>query len=70
MEHKIGERFTYIGRERKPIKLQAKKAPRSDGRCAKCYFDNSFLSCIGYECDASKRSDHKNIIYKEIKEDK
>lgn len=68
MEHAIGECITYIGRERKPIKLRANKAPRIDCRCAACYFENSFLSCIGYECEASKRTDNKNIIYKEVKE--
>ena len=36
--------------------------------CAGCAFD-VYFNCQGLACIDDKRTDHKNIIYKEIKED-
>ena len=61
-EYKVGEVFQF-GK----IKLKCVEAP-SD--CTGCFL-LSFaycISCIG-ECNWNKRSDHKNVIFIELKEE-
>lgn len=41
-------------------------------RCADCYFNTNAAfyedGCMEIPCDACSRSDHKNVIFKEVKE--
>lgn len=66
MEHKIGEIVTLPdGRKAKVVNNRK----RQD--CNGCVFITQFC-CLNYEdvfCDEFNRTDHKNIIYKEVKED-
>lgn len=55
MEHAIGTRITLEVVEAKELS------------CRGCYFEEGGW-CAG-ECWQGNRSDHKNIIYKEIKEE-
>lgn len=67
MEHKIGEIVTLS---------DGRKAEVAEGHCRYCTFNKGWtITCIiwrvkGFigECFAEYRSDKKNIIYKEIKE--
>lgn len=64
MEHKIGEIITLS---------DGKKAEVVEGLCENCVYHKigyEFYCDIPrqYECMANYRTDHKNIIYKEIKE--
>lgn len=60
MEHKIGEIVTLPdGRKAEVVEDNGKY------RCHRCYFCRS---CYGRTCYHKERTDHKNIIYKEIKE--
>lgn len=56
-ELKVGERVN--------ITLEIVESNSCDG----CFFDN-FGGCIrgSFECIAGRRSDYKNVIFKEIKE--
>lgn len=36
--------------------------------CDNCFFDNFGGSKGSFECVAGRRSDHKNVIFKEVKE--
>lgn len=58
MEHKIGTRIT--------LEVEEIGFPS----CVGCFFKSRF-DCIAYgvKCLKYERTDHKNIIYKEIKED-
>ena len=60
-ELKVGERVT--------ITLEAVKAVKG---CYGCFFDGRNGRCVaislGMECIPKYRSDHKNVIFKEIKE--
>lgn len=57
MEHKIGTRITL-------------EVVESSKRCEGCFFDtiNGCAETHGWYCLCRNRTDHKNIIYKEIKE--
>lgn len=62
MEHKIGEIVTL------PDGRKAKVVEDTTGAgCTKCFLDDK--DCHQFKCRASERTDHKNIIYKEIKEE-
>ena len=41
-------------------------------RCVDCYFNTNAEfyedGCMGIPCDTFSRSDHKNVIFKEVKE--
>lgn len=57
MEHKIGTRITL------------EVAETDNSSCVGCFFFN--LNCCQFvKCWHLDRTDHKNIIYKEIKEEK
>ena len=56
-ELKVGERVN--------ITLEIVESNSCDG----CFFDNFGVCTKGsFECIAGRRSDHKNVIFKEIKE--
>lgn len=59
-ELKVGERVT--------ITLEAVEVVKS---CDGCFFDGRDVSCVaislGMECTPKYRSDHKNVIFKEVK---
>lgn len=58
MEHEIGTKITLEVVERV-------------AGCERCFFGKT-RTCLkndDWECDAEYRTDHKNIIYKEVKED-
>lgn len=61
-ELKIGERVT--------ITLEVVKAKGYS--CKGCVFDDGVNSCEQwrkhYSCSTKERSDHKNVIFKEVKE--
>lgn len=63
-ELKVGERVT--------ITIEAVEAVKGKG-CDGCFFDGRDGSCVaislGIECTPKYRSDHKNVIFKEIKEE-
>lgn len=63
MEHRIGEVITLPdGRKAKVVE---------EGKwmhCSKCIFVGERY-CYTHDCLPFERTDHKNIIYKEIKED-
>lgn len=62
MEHKIGEIVTLPdGRKAEVVEDAICVA------CVECFLFNR--DCWDFECRAPKRTDHKYIIYKEIKED-
>ena len=60
-ELKVGERVT--------ITLEAVETVKG---CDGCFFDGRNGCCVaislGMECAPKNRSDHKNIIFKEVKE--
>ena len=56
-EYKIGEK----------ISLEVVEADESLMDCEGCFFVDDDVACVGGCCSAD-RSDHKNIIYKEVKE--
>ena len=62
-ELKVGERVT--------ITLEAVEAVKGKG-CDGCFFDGRYGGCVaislGIECTPKYRSDHKNVIFKEVKE--
>ena len=62
-ELKVGERVT--------ITLEAVEAIKSKG-CEGCFFNGRNGCCVaislGMECVPKYRSDHKNVIFKEVKE--
>lgn len=73
MEHKIGEIVTL------PDGRKAEVVARDtiSERCYGCMFWSVFFGCQRYKdkliyvrCSAKVRTDHKSVIYKEIKEDK
>lgn len=57
MEHSIGTKITL-------------EVVESDKACEGCYFEElcEYSGDIPIECWEKYRTDHKNIIYKEIKE--
>lgn len=58
MEHAIGTRITLEVVEQK------------DDSCKGCFFDDTYRGCFDceiFDCMAAFRTDHKNIIYKEVK---
>lgn len=54
MEHKIGTKITLEVVER--------------NSCKGCFFLDVIASCKGTQCKYDERKDHKNIIYKEVKD--
>lgn len=63
MEHAIGTRITLEdGRV-----IEVVEAPNRLYRCDSCIFDGCFESCDSDKCSEYDRTDHKNIIYKEVK---
>ena len=62
-ELKVGERVT--------ITLEAVEAVKGKG-CDGCFFDGRYggyvAISLGIECTPKYRSDHKNVIFKEVKE--
>ena len=56
-------------RERVTITLEAVEAVKG---CDECFFDGRNSCCVaislGIECAPKYRSDHKDVIYKEVKE--
>lgn len=64
MEYAIGTRITLEdGRV-----IGVVEAPNKLYRCDSCIFEGTFECCESYKCSEYDRTDHKNIIYKEIKE--
>ena len=63
-ELKVGERVT--------ITLEAVEAVEAVKGCNGCFFDGRNGCCVaislGVECVPKYRSDHKDIIFKEVKE--
>ena len=59
MERKLGEIFTCDGKT-----YQVVKGITCDG-C--CFFVDDDVACVGGCCSAD-RSDHKNVIFKEVNE--
>lgn len=62
MEHKIGTRIT--------LEVVEIDSENEENSCNGCVFDR-IIDCIrpiGWECGETTRTDHKNIIYKEVKD--
>lgn len=57
-ELKVGERVTI------------EVVETETATCTGCFFDSKNICNVGlkYPCAAVKRSDHKNVIFKEVKE--
>ena len=56
-EYKVGEK----------IILEVVEADENLIDCEGCFFADDDIACVG-GCDSIGRSDHKNIIFKEVKE--
>ena len=59
MEHAIGTEITL------------KVVEGKDDKCDGCFFTNAKVGCEKpdeWKCSCFSRTDHKNVIYKEIKE--
>lgn len=56
MEHAIGTKITL-----EVVEVEKGKV------CQGCYYEN--ISCCGHKCMDIQRADHKNVIYKEIKQE-
>lgn len=67
MEFEVGARFTILDFD--IIHLIEVQERDSRSLCDGCFFND--FTCIniryGY-CDSERRSDHKNVIFKEVKE--
>lgn len=67
MEHAIGTKITFSNGEVAEVKEEPKNV------CTECIFyslhcrEFKYFGIIG-ECEGKSRTDHKDIIYKEIKE--
>ena len=68
MEHKIGDIVT-LPNGRKAEVVEAPEIPARGCRCNGCIFGGDLEECEPYECSYYDRTDHKNIIYKKIKEE-
>ena len=72
-EKQIGKPFAFQQNNKKSVVLLGWPAGYTKNACDGCYFQNFLkLECRGYEhilgpCDAFDRTDHKNIIFKELK---
>lgn len=55
-ELKVGEEFVI-----KVVEYDENKMP-----CTGCFFNSDDIACVG-NCSADERSDHKNVIFKQIK---
>ena len=62
-ERKVGEIFEFEG-----VKLQVVEIGICDSNCRGCYFYYNCSGSVTNLCIHSKRSDHKDIIYKKIKD--
>lgn len=65
MEHAIGTKITL-----EVVKTTLEVVESKDDRCDGCYFDHFCNKPKDWICYSQERTDHKNIIYKEVKEDR
>lgn len=66
MERQLGERFTYPG----GVTLEVAEVEDEKMTCKGCYLFEKNLCCMedpDLQCTDDMRSDHTNVIYKEIK---
>ena len=69
MERQLGERFTYRG----GVTLEVAEVEDEEMACKGCYLFEKKLCCMedpDLQCTDDMRSDHTNVIYKEIKNQK